>query len=107
MTTLNLDDARAMADNHGGKVGATIAALCDEVEQLRKPRPAPSGSLNMLAIRRMADSSVSIPPWVLRALCDRHERLLAVACAWDDAIDRCDGVATAEEQLRAVLRELR
>ncbi len=104
---IDLDAARAMARNHGGKVGATLTALCDEVEHLRTPHPAPSVSSNLLAIRRMADSSLPIPPWVLRALCNRHERLLDAACAWDNAIEHYDGVAAAEEQLRATLKELR
>jgi hypothetical protein len=46
----------------------------------------------------------------IAALCDRVEalqRLQIAASSWDDAIERCDGVMTAEEQLRAVLRELR
>lgn len=103
---INLDDARVMARNHGGKVGATIATLCDEVEHLRTPLSAPSGSTNLLAIRRMADSSLPIPPWVLRALCDRHERLLDAACAYLDAATAYDG-SMAREQLRAVLKESR
>ena len=110
MTCIDLATIRTTNEKRlDGYWKRTIAALCDEVEQLRKnnERPPSSGSTNLLAIRRIADSGDPVPPWVLRALCNRHERLLDASCAWDNAIDRCDGIAAAEEQLRAMLKERR
>lgn len=101
MTHLNLDDFRVMAHNHGGKVGATIATLCDEVERLRKPQPV-CGDLD--AIRRMAESGVPIPPWLVQALCDRVERATA------ERQGLTDDVAVLDEELydlRLALLKLR
>lgn len=109
MTSLNLDDIRRMNEKHlDGYWRRTIAALCDEVEQLRKgnERPPSSGSTNLLAIRRIADSGDPVPPWVLRALCDRHEALIDATCAYLDAATAYEG-SMACEQLRAMLKELR
>lgn len=107
----------------------TTAALCDEVERLRQP---PASSPDIDAIRRMDGH---VPPWIVRMLCDRvekaerdaasfqrlathtearrlvdkigYEMLRDAAFAWADAIDRCNGIVTAEEALRDVVRELR
>lgn len=44
----------------------TTAALCDEVERLRR---APKPSLDN--IRRMLDDGVPVPPWLVRGLVER------------------------------------
>lgn len=109
MTLLDLATIRTMNEKRlDGYWKRTIAALCDEVEQLRKgnERPPSPGSTNLLAIRRIADSGDPVPPWVLRALCNRHERLLDAACAYLDAATAYEG-SMACEQLRAMLKESR
>lgn len=90
---------------------------------------------NLDAIRRIADSGVPIPPWIVRQLIEEIERekgraesdladlrqlqgaydslwrernaLLAAARAWDAAIERCDGIAAAEQALRKEVRKLK
>jgi hypothetical protein len=92
--------------------------------------------LNLDSVRRMLDAGNPIPPWIVRGLCDDLElamvdkavyrsaidcvgeyirllavledqkRIIAAARAWSDAIDRCDGIAAAEERLLEALKGL-
>lgn len=64
-----LDLATIRNKNKGQPEGywkATTAALCDEVERLRR---TPDASLDN--IRRMLDDGVPVPPWLVRGLIDR------------------------------------
>lgn len=86
MTNLDLDAIRRSAARGDPQLSATVLALCDQ----------------LMSMQRLAEHATA------RRVVDRIDldELRDAARAYFAAVDRCDGIAAAEQALRAAVEQV-
>jgi hypothetical protein len=100
MTQPDTDSIRRMLDDGTPIPPWIVRGLCDRVEQCENVM-SQVARLTQEVQTDLRQFETAIRPELGALLC-----LLAAARAWDDAVERCDGIVAAEERLREALRGL-